>query len=403
MQKYDGDGYIYDLPYNINRTSWQSNITSLNASNYIDQSTRAVFLYINFYNPSQDLFISTEILFEFSNTGLVTPNHINVRTFKAYVFGTASERGVRTAEFFRLFCIFYIGYFLVFLKFYKIYRCYKTKSTYKNSGKTNILSMIFDFKLVLELVIDISIMCLVFITFVMVHVASDKTSDEIINSNEYVDLVYKGELYDNVYILEGITQFLLVLKVLHVLTLIKLIRIIHKTTTLAFKQILTYMVIILPLVIAFTLIGMGIYGPFLNEYSTFGNSFVSVLFFSVGQSNTTELMKFNSFWAVVYVVIVTFIIYLFTSSLIAVYTDAYLTTIMNEGYPSDEIYQSQGKEDLATKTSQWTVRDALLWALDLMPNRWLIKIGILTQKDMEKVIGDKDSDDDSGEHDFDRK
>ena len=347
----------------------------MTANGYFNGATRAFFCYFNLYNPSKDIFISTEILIEFGNTGLVSPTHVHSRAYKAYVFETSEEKGVRAAEFFRFFCIFYISYFLIFLKHYKM----------KNWRK------IIQYKYLEKLVVDILIVCFVFINFILIHVASDKTTDEILNSSEYIDLVHKGVLYDNIFILESILLFLLVLKILNVLTIIKSVRIIVKSISFAFKQVMTYMLIIMPLFIAFTIIGMGIYGAAIDEYSTFTKSFVSVLFFTVGQTDTIELFKFNVMWTVIYVVIVTLvIIYLLISSFIAVYTDAYIRTIMVEGYPEEEDYRRLNKTgDASFRSSKWTVRDAIKWMLDLVPNKWLYKIGILTQNDMEKLQEEK--------------
>ena len=375
LQTYDGDGYIQDVPGVTVLSDWQTMIDEMESLQYFNASVRAFFLTFSLYNPSQDKFVSTEMLIELSNTGLVSPTHINVRSFRANVFQTSEEKGVRATEIFRLLTIFYIAFFQIGVKIYRL-------SSWK---------LVFLFKNFLKLIIDSLIIITILTNFVLIHLASDETPDEILNSSKYIDMVYKGVLYDQIFILESIILFLLVLKILHVMTIVKSVRIISKSISYAFKQVLTYMLIILPLVIAFTLIGMGIYGPFLNEYSTFANSFVSVLFFSVGQSNTTELMKFNSVWTVIYVVIVTMIIiYLLISSFVAVYyTDAYVTTIMSEGYPENEFAQASNAPKPGQKTSKWTVRDAVVWMLDLLPNRWLLKMGVITQKDIDIQIEEK--------------
>lgn len=89
---------------------WTSTIDDMQNYQYFNASVRAFFLLINLYNPSQDKFVTTEMLIEFSNTGLVSPEHLNVRTFEADVFDSSKDKGIRTTEFFRLFCTIYIGY-----------------------------------------------------------------------------------------------------------------------------------------------------------------------------------------------------------------------------------------------------------------------------------------------------
>jgi hypothetical protein len=55
-----------------------------------------------------------------------------------------------------------------------------------------------------------------------------------------------------------------------------------KTISLAFTQIVTYALIIFPVIIAYSLIGHGVYGPFIEDYNTFFGSFKNVMKFIVG-------------------------------------------------------------------------------------------------------------------------
>ena len=231
------------------------------------------------------------------------------------------------------------------------------------------------FKTLIKISIDLGIFCVIFTNFILTHVLSSKSTQDILDSKEYYDLVEKSLEYKWVFILEAILVLLIIMKIIHVLTIIKAIRVIVKTITLAFKQVITYAFIILPLVVAYALIGLGVYGPFLKDYSTFSDSFESVLGFIVGKCDLPEMMKFNSTWTVIYVISLTMIvIYLIISSFSAILIDAYESTILSEGYP-------EGESD-----HKWTVKDAFLWMFDLLPKRVLEKIGLISKTERQQNI-----------------
>lgn len=145
------------------------------------------------------------------------------------------------------------------------------------------LKRIIRIKTLTKILLDVGIFCLIFSNLILTNVLSSQSTQDIIDSKEYVDLIEKSLQYKWVFILEAVLVLLIIVKIIHVLTIIKAIRVIVKTIRLAFYQVLTYAFIILPLVVAYALIGLGIYGPFIKDYSTFSDSFESVLGFIVGK------------------------------------------------------------------------------------------------------------------------
>jgi len=123
--------------------------------------------------------------------------------------------------------------------------------------------------------------------------------------------------------------------------------------------------IIVPIIVAYSIIGHGVYGPFLKEYSTFYDSFQSVLKFIIGDCKLLEMIDINPLWTFIFVISLSMlIIYLIISSFSAILIDAYDTIIISQGFPDDE-------DDI-----KWTVKVAILWMLDIIPNKYLLKINL---------------------------
>lgn len=227
---------------------------------------------------------------------------------------------------------------------------------------------------------------MIFTNFILVIVLSNKSTENLINSSSFVDLIEKSSIFKSIAIIDSILILLLSFKLAHIFTIIKAVRVVVKTINLAFKQVLTYAIIILPMLIAYTLIGMGVYGSYIEEYSTFFKAFISVLGFIVGQCDLNTMMRYDPMWTVIYIISLTIIvIFLIISSFSAILIDAYEYIIYKEGYPGDD------------GDHKWTVKDAFLWMLNVLPYSWLEKIGIITKSERRKK-----KDEDDGVENFDR-
>jgi hypothetical protein len=97
-----------------------------------------------------------------------------------------------------------------------------------------------------------------------------------------------------------------------------------KTMNRAILHILAFLLMMIPLLCGFACVGMGVWGQDLVDYNSFGNAFLSVLFLTMGQTNTPDMMKVNQFWTVVFTTFFYIIVlYLFSFTFIAIYSDAY--------------------------------------------------------------------------------
>jgi len=94
-------------PLQSNET-WVERIQELEDNNYLDESSRSLFTTFTLFNPSTGMWVSIEYLYEISVLGLVNPSRETIKPFKPNIFETSREKGLRAAEFMRLFLIVYI-------------------------------------------------------------------------------------------------------------------------------------------------------------------------------------------------------------------------------------------------------------------------------------------------------
>jgi len=226
-------------------------------------------------------------------------------------------------------------------------------------------------KYLFKILADICIVLCIFSNFILIIVLSHGSTEDLINSDEYVDLIEKSSIYKAMNIIDSCNILLLILKILHVLTIIKAVRIIVKTVKLAFQQILIYAFIIMPMLVAYALIGMGVYGPYVGQFSTFEGSFLAVLGFIVGQCDLNTMMRYDPLWTILYVISLTIIIiYLIISSFSAILIDSFEYIVYKEGYPGE------AEEDT------WTAKDAFIWMLDILPSKWLAALNLNKNKNI---------------------
>jgi hypothetical protein len=68
-------------------------------------------------------------------------------------------------------------------------------------------------KVAFKIFVDFSIFGLIFTNLIIGNVLSSQSTDEILSSEEYIDLIYKSVLYNWIRILESFILLCLILKV----------------------------------------------------------------------------------------------------------------------------------------------------------------------------------------------
>lgn len=99
---YSGGGYVYEMRGSYSQIV--GNVSRLQALDWIDRRTRAVFVEFTSYNPNIDLFMYSTILFEILPTGNV------VKSFEFIPINLFAD--IRESV-----IVFKIGFFVVYLAF----------------------------------------------------------------------------------------------------------------------------------------------------------------------------------------------------------------------------------------------------------------------------------------------
>lgn len=140
------------------------------------------------------------------------------------------------------------------------------------------------------------------------------------------------------------------------------------------------------------MIGISIWGPFSSQYRSFEEAFISVLFFTLGQTDMFSLMKVYEVWSILYMTIFFLImIYLIISTFIAIYADSYRLTILAEGYPDDSENQ---KDDWSISALKIKFKKFLIWTVGWLPSTLLKKLALkVNLEDQDEAEASNDQDD----------
>ena len=241
-------------------------VDNLKSSTFIDTPTRAIFIEFNIYSPSSDLWTTSEIIIEFTSL-YISPSYITIIGFDASLYETSSEKGLRAVGFLRFFLSLYIVVFLIGYKIYKI-RNWR---------------LLISFKYFEKFLVDTLIILMIFVNLILENANFSESTESLVTSTSFVDLMNKASIFNNVMILDTLLLFMLTVKIISVFTILKSVRMIMKALAISLKQVISYILVLMPLIVSFTIIGIGIYGPYSDYYRTFEEAYISVLFLFVGQ------------------------------------------------------------------------------------------------------------------------
>jgi len=84
--------------------------------------------------------------------------------------------------------------------------------------------------------------------------------------------------------------------------------------------------------IGFTFVGMSLWGPYLETFSTALRSIISLILITIGCFDKDSLTKYNLEYSIVYIICFYFLIFTFMFNILAViYIDSYRLLILSEG------------------------------------------------------------------------
>ena len=280
--------------------TWQQLFANLSLveTGYFGRSLRSLFISFTIFSPSTGLWVAWEFFYEISVVGLVNPTHAIIKPFKPNILETGREKGLWAAEYLRLVGCLYIFAILIIRKIVKV------KS----------LAKLFDINIIIDLILDLSIVSYSITIFILVFILGDKSTQECIDAVDFTDFVQKAYWYNVIFILESFLLLFIVIKFLQ-LNVSRSLNVQLKSFTNSIKVLISYSVIIFPVLLCIAIIWMKIWGTFSSDYRTFGKAFISLSMLLLGRGDS----------------------YLTICVFLAIFAYNYGLTLLAYGYPDGKI------------------------------------------------------------------
>ena len=302
---YNGGGFVADLGYNIK--SALKVVNELQAKNWIDEFSVAVFIEFTVFNPSSSLFSVTKCLYERSPTGGVAFSR-SVRTLTLY--HASSNNFQNFVEVCQLLFMVIIVFFVID-ESYKIYR----KKTKYFRGFWNWVELLQ----ILTAFISVVIYFLK-VKYTSSFVNKVRNNPFETSSADYIVLWSMIEIY--------VLSFLIFIVTMKFLRLIRFNRHVCQmmgTLARARRPLVSYFVVFVSAVLAYTQLAFLLFSSTMGPYSSFFNSLRAVLQMLLGgKMFFYEIKSVNSLLGPMFV-----FLYMFTMTFILL--NMFLA-ILNESY-----------------------------------------------------------------------
>ena len=302
---YNGGGFVADLGYNIK--SALNVVNDLQANNWIDELSVALFVEFTIFNPSSSLFSVTKCLYERSPTGGVAFSR-SVKTLTLY--HTSSNNFQNFVEVCQLLFMVIIVFFVI-NEAYKIYR--KKKNYFK--GFWNWVEL-------LQILTALSAVVIYFLKakYTSSFVNKVRNNPFETSSADYIVLWSMVEIY--------VLSFLIFIVTMKFLRLIRFNRHVCQmmgTLARAGRPLVSYFVVFVSAVLAYTQLAFLLFSSTMGPYSSFFNSLRAVLQMLLGgKMFFYEIKSVNSLLGPLFV-----FFYMFTMTFILL--NMFLA-ILNESY-----------------------------------------------------------------------
>lgn len=312
---YNGGGFVADLGYNIK--SALKVVNKLQANNWIDEFSVAVFIEFTIFNPSSSLFSVTKCLYERSPTGGVAFSR-SVKTLKLY--NASSNSFQKFVEVCQLLFMVIILFFVI-NEACKIYR--KKKKYFR--GFWNWVEL-------LQILTAFSSVVIYFLKakYTSSFVKKVRNNPFETSSADYIVLWSTVEIY--------VLSFLIFVVTMKFLRLIRFNRHVCQmmgTLARAVRPLVSYFVVFVSAVLAYTQLAFLLFSSTMGPYSSFFNSLRAVLQMLLGgKMFFYEIKSVNSLLGPLFV-----FLYMFTMTFILL--NMFLA-ILNESYW--EVVDSPGND-----------------------------------------------------------
>ncbi|CAM1318005.1 Uncharacterised protein g6863 [Pycnogonum litorale] len=277
---YSGGGYVFPFipPLRGKYDIYKRKVESLKKSNWIDESTRAVFVEFATYNAQVNLYTTAVVVAEFQPGGGIIPFHrFDVLTLQRYHTGFGL---------FILICEVAFACFILYFTFIEIKQIVKQKRNYFRQLPNSI---------------DISLVVIAYAAIALFIQREILTADVLekfskTNGKGYIRLQHVAAADEVLGYLISFLVFLANMKFLHLLRFNKRIGILSVTMKECASDLSGFAVCLLIVFLAFVQLFYLILGIHLADYSTFINSIEATFSMMLGKFHFHEIQVASPFF-----------------------------------------------------------------------------------------------------------
>lgn len=254
---YDGGGFVGDLGYNIK--SALNVLNKLEANNWIDEFSAAVFIEFTVFNPSSALFSVARCLYERFPTGGVVFSR-SVKTLTLY-----KSSSNKFQKFYEVCQLLFMIIILIFL-FNEIAKIYRRRRKYF-AGFWNWVEL-------LQIITAVCAVAMFFLKAKYTSLFVKRVRDNPFETSS-ADYIVLWSAVEN-YVL-SLLIFIVTIKFLRLIRFNRHVCQMMGTLGRAINPLVSYFVVFVAVVLAYTQMAFLLFGSTLGSYSTFLNSLREVL------------------------------------------------------------------------------------------------------------------------------
>lgn len=331
--------FAYDLikmiPVNPNFQVYKTDKKYSNPDNdnnnylLLENSTRAVQLIFTIYNSNQNIYYSININFYFLPTGSINPGKIIIKPAIYNIYLKSSSK--LAADIIRFICISLLFCFMI----------YSTVLIAIANKEKGVLKHIFYKINYLNIIIIILFLVIIFLRIVNLN-----SKELVLDASYYI-------LYDvAVDNLECVLLITLSIKLLSFLSLNEFIKMFYNTLFIYFKRSLYYLFFLSSIILLFSTISHILFSSYTEDSSSFRNSYLNLIMFTIGGPQLQKWIQADYFWSVLFIICYySFLLFFSYIVFMSIFSESLRRLINKNGYPSDNVKQN------------WTTYDYLRWVV----------------------------------------
>lgn len=168
----------------------------------------------------------------------------------------------------------------------------------------------------------------------------------------YTDSYKISKRYRYMLFLESIFLLITLIKAFTFAQLFNITTLIFSSIGHTLMMYFQFLIVLLCVLFALTSIAEIIWGPYLDEFKTFGLSFISILLFTSSYMNISKLLEYDMVWGILFIII-TFLLqmFIFMTFFASIFAESLRRCVCTYGYPEDH------------EESKWDLDDYKVWLI----------------------------------------